>query len=231
MSDQRLYEFVAQQHKDSIVQRRTCPLSGTVFPLYKSEQEFFQKKSLSFAGQTFHIPGPDISKEERLKARLIFRNERKLYRRNCDKTGKSIISNYAPHKAYTVYDKEYRRSDNRNPMDYAMNIDYSKPFFTQFDELLHKVPRTSAIVVSAENSDYNNNVGYVKNCYLCFDNGRLEDCLYNARSYYNKKSLDILAGSNNELSYELIDCSYCTKCFFSQNLDKCYNCRRSYACQ
>lgn len=226
-----IYEFISKQTNDPIIERRTCTISWTPFPVYQSEKEYFTKRSVIFAGQTFSIPLPDRNDHERLKARLIFRNERKLYRRTCDKTGKSIISNYAPDKAYTVYDKEYRWSDNRDAIQYGQDIDYNRLFFAQFDELLHKVPRTSAIVVSAENSDYNNNVGYVKNSYLCFDNGRLEDCLYNARSYYNKKSIDILAGSHNELSYELIDCSYCTKCFSSQNLDKCYNCRRSYNCQ
>lgn len=229
--DKALYQFISKQNNDPIIERKVCKKSGIEFPLYRSEQAFFDKKKISFAWHSFEVPTPELCTQERVKAKLIFRNERKLYRRSCDKTGKIIISNYAPDKNYIVYDKEYRRSDNRDALEYWVDFDYSKTFFEQFDTLLHKVPRTSSIIISAENSDYNNNVWYIKNCYLCFDNGRLEDCMYNARSYYGKNNIDMLGGGHNEQCYELIDCAHCNKCLYGQNLDGCYDCHRCYSCQ
>jgi hypothetical protein len=60
------------------------------------------------------IPIPTLCPEERQRRRLIFRNERKLYKRKCDATGDTIVSIYSPDKPYKVYEEEYRKSDKRD---------------------------------------------------------------------------------------------------------------------
>jgi Zn ribbon nucleic-acid-binding protein len=56
--------------------------------------------------------------ECRQQRRLSFRNERNLYKRDCDATGKSIISIYSPDKPYKVYNQDFWWSDNWDAMDY-----------------------------------------------------------------------------------------------------------------
>ncbi|NOZ44885.1 MAG: hypothetical protein GXP45_07230, partial [bacterium] len=69
------------------------------------------------------IPTPKLCPEERQRRRLLFRNERKLYRRKCDATGESIISMYSPDpptgqagKEYIVYKQDFWWSDKWNVM-------------------------------------------------------------------------------------------------------------------
>jgi Zn ribbon nucleic-acid-binding protein len=54
----------------------------------------------------------------RQQRRLAWRNERKLYKRKCDATGKNIVSVYSPDKDYIVYDKNYYISDKFDALDF-----------------------------------------------------------------------------------------------------------------
>ncbi|MBP7884838.1 hypothetical protein KAZ93_01455, partial [Patescibacteria group bacterium] len=75
---------------------------------------------------------------------MAFRNERSLYRRTCDASGKQIISMYAPKevllgdspdKPYKVYDQKIRFSDSWDPMDYGRDFDFSKSFTENYHAL------------------------------------------------------------------------------------------------
>jgi hypothetical protein len=109
---------------------------------------------------------------------MAFRNERVLYKVKSDFSGKDIFSSYSPDSGYKVYEKEVWLTDQWEPMDYAQDYDFSKPFFKQFDELLHKVPLKNLNVVNGVKSDFSNNATDPKNCYLCFNAGYIEDCMY-----------------------------------------------------
>ncbi|MCX6784777.1 MAG: hypothetical protein NTV81_02455 [Candidatus Komeilibacteria bacterium] len=81
------------------------------------------------------VPPPTFCPECRMQRRLAWRNERGLYRRNSDVPGKEneqIISTYPPTINVKVYDNDYWWSDNWEPTDYAMEYDFSRPFFEQF---------------------------------------------------------------------------------------------------
>jgi hypothetical protein len=71
-----------------------------------------------FDGKKYMIPLPTLCPEERQRRRLIFRNERKLYRRQCDFSQQPIISMYAPEKQHKVYDTKIWFSDKRNAKDF-----------------------------------------------------------------------------------------------------------------
>lgn len=86
----------------------------------------------------------------------MFRNERKLYKRTCDYSGKDIISIYSPDKPYKVYDQKIWRSDARDPMNYGMDFDFTKTFTENFGELMIQVPRISVLNGYNENSEYTN---------------------------------------------------------------------------
>ena len=141
-TDPSVYEFIAKQTNDPIMEWKTCRLSGTKFPIYQSDLDFYEKISPTFETSKevgdkliaehpsyflwtsqgklkVKIPTPTLCPEERQRRRLLFRNERKLYRRKCDATGKSIISIYSPDKPYKVYDQKVWNSDARDAMKYG----------------------------------------------------------------------------------------------------------------
>jgi hypothetical protein len=140
-TSREVYEYISKQTNDPIVERKTCAVSGTLFPIYQSDLDFYTKISPTFAGEKFQIPTPSLCPEERQRRRLSFRNERKLYKRTCNYSGKDIISIYSPDKHYKVFDQKVRWSDLRDPMDYGRDFDFTKSFTEQFGELMREVPR------------------------------------------------------------------------------------------
>ncbi len=213
-TSREVYEFIAHQTNDPIVERKNCAVSGTQFPIYQSDLEFYSKISPSFAGNTFLIPTPTLCPEERQRRRLSFRNERKLYRRQCDASKKSIISIYSPDKPFKVYDQHIRWSDSRDPMDYGREFDFSKTFTENFRELMREVPRRWIINTSTnENSPYTNFTDSSKNIYMCSDVYHCENTFYSHTIKYLKSCFDNLDIKNSEESFE---------CSFSKNL---YNCK------
>jgi hypothetical protein len=119
-----VYEYISTKTDDPIVERKTCRVSGQLFPIYQSDLDFYAKISPTFAGQKFQIPTPTLCPEERQRRRQSFKNENKLYKRTCDATGESLISIYGPDKSYKVYKNSFRWSDNRNPLDYGFEFDF-----------------------------------------------------------------------------------------------------------
>ena len=167
-TDPAVYEFISKQTGDPIVERKTCRVSGTKFPIYQSDLDFYDKISPTFDGKKFQIPTPTLCPEERHRRRMAWRNERTLYKRKCDASEKQIISVYSPESPYTVYDQKERRSDKWNPLDYGQEYDASRGLFDQLHELMLKVPRVSIVNTNSENSEYTNYTGSNKDCYLVF---------------------------------------------------------------
>ncbi|MDR2189930.1 MAG: hypothetical protein LBP53_01780 [Candidatus Peribacteria bacterium] len=145
------YEFISRQTNDPIVEWKTCKISGQPFPITQKDLQFYDSVSPMFNGVKYHIPTPTLCPEERQRRRLAFRQERKLYKRKSDLSGKEMISLYTPNKLYKVYEQTERWSDRRNPLDYGKEYDFSKTFFQQFDELYHQVPLVSLRNVNPEN--------------------------------------------------------------------------------
>jgi Zn ribbon nucleic-acid-binding protein len=74
----------------------TCksPDCGKEFIVIASEEKFYEQKNL---------PLPDHCPACRHKERMALRSERQLYRRTCDKCGKSMLSVYPQEAPYVVY--------------------------------------------------------------------------------------------------------------------------------
>jgi hypothetical protein len=220
-------------HTNPIIQTKICAITSKEFSITQGDLDFYAKISPTFAGQKFQIPTPTLCPEERQRRRLSFRNERNLYRRTCDASGKQIISIYKPDpaasdgasKPYKVYDQKIRRSDVRDPMDYGMNFDFSKTFMEQFGELMFEVPRCSIININSENSEYTNICANNKNCYIIIESSNNEDCMY---SYWIQKSKDLIDCSmvnNSSICFQSNDLENCHKLFFSEY---CRECSSSY---
>ncbi len=199
--DKQVYEFITAQTGEKIVERRKCTDCGQEFAITDKDLNFYSKVSPIFNGTKYEIPAPTLCPECRQQRRLARRNERKLYKRKCDLTGKTIISIYSPDSPYKVYESKEWRGDNRDPMDYSRDFDFTRPFFEQFDELSKIVPKISLNTWNNnENSDYNNYISYSKNCYLNFGIDNSENVFYSSKSSHIKDSIEINNCSNIENS-------------------------------
>lgn len=205
-----------------------CKDSGDIFDHHPEEIQFYQNMG---------VPPPSRSPIERQRRRISFRNFRNLYKRNCDATGKPLISMYRKNVPFPVYDKNYWWSDNWSPFDFGKDINFNKPFFEQYKDLSDKVPRYHIINIQSENCLYANAAMQSKNCYLVFGCVRNEDCqighivweckdcidcTYAYQSTHCTNSIDIVecydvhysheaTGCTN--SYFLYDCIGCKNCF------------------
>ena len=81
---------------ENLVESKTCRKCQAGFPITDKDLEFYDKVSPNFGGKKYSIPSPTLCPDCRQQRRLSFRNERKLYKRKCDATGKDIVSIYAP---------------------------------------------------------------------------------------------------------------------------------------
>ena len=208
---------------------KICQNCKKEFVIEPEDFDFYQK---------IKVPAPTFCPECRLIRRMIFRNERSLYKRKCDAPdhNEDIISIYSPDKPLKIYDQKYWWSDSWDPMEYGRDYDFSKPFFEQFNELLMAVPRPPSIGSNNINSDYTNYGIYNKNCYLIVSAEKNEDCLYGHRLFFNRDCVDCENIHSSELCYQCFQCINCYKCIFSQRLENCndlffcFDCRNCQNC-
>lgn len=120
---------------EKLIETKICKHCGTSFPITDKDLEFYEKVSPTFGGKKYNIPTPILCPDCRHQRRLSFRNERKLYKRKCDATGRDIVSMYSPDKKIPVYFSEEWWSDHWDPLKYGKDFDFSKSFFEQFSEL------------------------------------------------------------------------------------------------
>lgn len=204
---------------------KTCPQCLTDFEVTQSDLAFYDKVSPVFNGVKYQIPEPTFCPDCLQQQMLSFRNERKLYHRKCDLTGRQIISIYSTDKPFPVYDQHEWWSDKWDGCDYGKDFDFSRPFFDQFFELEKIVPHIAIINIDAENSDYCNLAMGNKNCYLIFGGDYNQDCYYGELGMDNKNVLDADYSNKNELSYMLQDSVNCYNCQYvlcSKNCKDCY---------
>jgi len=228
-----------QANNDPIVEWKVCAVSNQPFPIFQSNLDFYRTISPSFGGGKFFLPTPILCPEERDRRRLSFRNERKLYKRQCSASGKMIISTYAPDPAASdgasknlqVYDAKIRRWDTWNALDYGMVFDQNKTFTEQYKQLLYAVPHQALIGANNENADYINLAADSKNCYMVIESSNNEDCYY---GYWLQQCKDVADSSychGCEFSYELQNCRDCFHCRWMTDCQNCSNCDYMYNCQ
>ncbi len=237
--DKKVYEFIASQTGEKIVMRKTCPDCWQEFAITDKDLEFYSKISPVFHGTKYEISAPTLCPDCRQQRRLARRIERNLYRRKCDLTGKPIISTFSEDKDYTVYEESQRITDKWSAKDYGRDFDFNKTFFEQFDELLKKVPYPATQSSSNENSDYTNQTGNLKDCYLIFEAAFSENCYYWNNIWTVKDSVDNLRLTSSEHCYQCTECFMCydlkysfksSNCSTSQYLYNCEGCRDCLAC-
>lgn len=200
-----------------------------------SKEFVIRNEDLVFYEQMKTVP-PLYCPECRMARRLMFRNERVLYKRDCDLCKNSMITLYAPESPYKVYCNKCWWSDEWDPKSFAVDYDFSKTFFEQYKDLQVKVPRLGLAAFKNIRSDYTNGSAENKDCYLIFASDYNEDCLYSRLLQRDKQCVDCAFLHESELCYECIDCRKCFKCMFSEQCQDstdllfCYNLRNSNNC-
>ena len=158
--------------------------------------------------------------------RLGFRNERSLFYRKCDLTGKQIVAQYPTNSKYTVYDKAVWFSDAWDAHSYGVDFDFSRPFFAQFRELMLRVPRMARVQQgNIENSEFCNRASDCKNCYLLYSSNHNEDSYYGAFINDGFQCVDNTNVYGCQVCYESVDCYDCQRVFWCE---ECKNCSDSY---
>ncbi len=203
---------------------QNCKLDFTIFP---DDFSFYEK---------IKVPPPTFCPECRMARRMVWRNNRSLYRRSCGLCNKTLISMYKD-DGVPVFCIECFNGDNWDQFQYAQNVDWSRDFYSQLFDVFKKQPRIYQYRLgNVVNSDYGNSVVNCKNAYLSFSVIDCEDIMYSEGIDRSKNTLDSLA------SYDLDMCSYnvlsdknynshhmlashsCIDSFFLYDCVNCQNC-------
>ena len=201
---------------------KNCQNCKKDFKIESEDFSFYEK---------IKVPPPTWCPECRQQRRYAWRNERTLYRRNCDLCGKSNVSIFSPQKSYKAYCNECWWSDGWDPTHYGRDFDFSRSFFEQFNELLLDTPRQSVLIKNSVGSEYTHHSIDNKNCYYSFSLIGCENVLYSTNIYSPlKDSCDCyhIGGTSNERNYECIDMINGYKCQFSFFLKDCSDCLYCY---
>ena len=205
---------------------QSCHQCRQSFEITQSDLDFYDKVSPIIAGKKYSIPPPTLCPDCRRQRRLSFRNERTLYHRKCDLSGKQVISNFAVDAQNPAYAYEEWWSDKWDAKSFGRAVDLQRPFFEQYAKLQSVVPQLALLVWNSENSDYCNCVGNVKDCYLIFGSVYSQDCYYGS-PYYSKNCVDTLLVRECERCYECVDCRKLYECIGCRD---CHNCRNLLFC-
>lgn len=203
---------------------KQCKITGQNFEVTDEDSAFYNK---------IGVPEPTLCPEERQRRRYAWRNERTLYRRDCDLCKKNMVTMYSPDSPYTVYCSTCWWSDAWDPTEYGRDFDFSRPFFEQFHEFQLAVPRVGLSSKNCINSEYVNHAGHSKNCYMSFVVWSSENCLYSNSVINGKYCVDCSRTEDgaNELLYECLYCYGCYKCQFGFQLSDCSDCYYCFDCK
>lgn len=197
---------------EKIFRQKNCVNCGGGFDITNKDLDFYEK---------IKVPEPTWCPDCRQQRRLAWRNQRSLYRRKCDATGKELISIFSPDKKVPVYTNSYWYSDKWDAKDYGQDYDFSRPFFDQFADLMAKVPQMSLASINNINSDFVNQCGWCENCYLIFEADANERCMYSHNIYNSLECLDVMNAEECKHCYECITCYNCYNLKYSNNSNTC----------
>jgi hypothetical protein len=207
---------------------RKCQNCKNDFTIEPDDFSFYEK---------IKVPPPTWCPECRMKRRMAFRNERKLFRREDFLTGEKILSIIPPESGHiTTKEKDWWSQEKWDALDYGVDFDPSKPFLAQLFELFKKVPKYQSAATRMINSEYSGNAANLKNCYLCFNSNFSEDCAYGNGVDYSKNCYDLSHVQKSERCYDSFwltncydasfssQCDECVSVWFSKNCRGCTNC-------
>lgn len=189
---------------------KVCAECSQPYTISSDEERLHKKICESFSIGSF--PLPTLCRGCRLQRKMAWRNERYLHHRTCDACQKSMLSVYPKGTPFPVYERSCWWGDSWDAASHGRAFDFSRPFFEQYRDLLHVVPRQALNLQKSENCDYCNFAFESRNCYLC-------QCCYNSESLLYSYWL-----------LECKDCIDCSYCFSSERCIQCTDCNHGYNC-
>ncbi|MEK7635798.1 MAG: hypothetical protein AAB405_01765 [Patescibacteria group bacterium] len=176
------------------------------------------------------VPAPTWCPGCRFIRKMIFINERKLYKRKDSWSGDDIIALFPPETSFPVYDYKIWWSDKWDPMTYGREYDFSKSFFQQLKEISDVFPKSNLHNIESVNCLYCPLVAWSRNCY--YTTGfNAENCMYGHYTRNVKDAVDYFFLIDSEFCYECINCSHCYNVKFSQYAVECIDSSFLYDCK
>lgn len=188
---------------------RSCANCSNQFEIFPEDNAYYER---------IDVPWPTWCPACRHLRRHGHINDYIYFSRSCDNCQKRFVSIFPPHATYRVFCQSCWYAEERNDKAEGMDYDFSRPFFEQFDELMHRAPQLGIIGMNNQNSEYSESVANCKNVYLISESSNCEDCSY---CYWIQKTLDCL------------DCGYlheCESCYEVTDSVNCYNLKYSQNC-
>jgi hypothetical protein len=194
------------------METRSCQNCKNDFIIEPDDFGFYKK---------IQVPPPTFCPECRLKRRTAWRNDWHLFKKKDAHTGEMIFSLFPEESPVKIYDRDYWWGDSWDPTIFGRDYDFSRPFFEQLKELLHKVPIPSTSMSFVVNSHYCTNANNIKNCYFCRGIAYTEDSAYLIWDQGSKNCFDSHMTNRCELSYGNVNTINCYKTFFSADCESC----------
>jgi len=98
---------------------RTCINCKSPFAIEPDDFSFYEKMG---------VPPPTWCPQCRLMRRFMFRNDRTLYKRPCNKCKMDIISIYNKDKPYTIFCQQCWWNDDWDALSYGIEYDPTRGF-------------------------------------------------------------------------------------------------------
>jgi len=213
---------------------KTCQNCKSDFVIDEQDFAFYEK---------MHVPAPTWCPDCRLVRRMVWRNNRALYKAQCDLCHKSIFTIYKkPEHIFPIYCRDCWWSDAWDPMSYGQAIDWSQPFFKQLGTLMNAIPAANLWQTNNKNADYSNFCLDSSNIYLSYSVVKAEDISYSTNiddcrviadcldMEHSEQCFEVVMGSHSYNCHHslyirncidsgfLFDCANCKNCFLSTNL-------------
>ncbi len=204
---------------------QACKISGENFEI--SDLEISLRKKFGFDDL------PNTAPWVRFRELGAFWQHWNLHNRQCDFSGKKIISVFSEKCPYPVWHKD-DWVKHANPS--AQDFDFSRPFFNQAWELFQKCPIPHNTGLGNENCEYTDDWWYSQNCYLCHSGVRNQDLQYCYRNLDDKDSFFNVFTYECELGVDNINSLKCFNCRYVLNTRNCqdsaflYDCRNCRDC-
>jgi len=209
---------------------RVCQNCKNQFGIDSEDFDFYSK---------IQVPPPTWCPDCRNLRRMLWREERALYKDTCKLCGKAIITIHAPDGPFIVYCRECYKSDKWDPLTYGRAYDFNKPFFLQYRELMEAVPRPALTGNNLVNSEFTQSCESVKNCYYVFWSYFSENAENCHSLLFSKDSYDCYTVDNSEQVYDSLHCDRLYKvrsgyfsddCLDSSFIYDCMGCSDCFGC-
>ena len=212
-------------------EKKQCQNCHNEFVIEPEDFNFYEKMK---------VPAPTFCPQCRFQRRIMFRNERVLYKRKCDLCNKDMVTTFSPDSKLVIYCPACWWSDKWDDGEYFLDYNPGRPFFEQMIELQKITPHMGLVndYATLINSDYVNHSGSCKNCYLIFNADFCENVLYSTIVVSVKDSMDCTLVGESELMYQDVNCTgyrlffceSCSKCSESYFLKSCTGCDNCFGC-